>query len=65
MYMYVYICIYNFLYDFLLEHFQSIDRDQIGVKLGAKPKVTYQKLANFMCKKGIYVNSLKNVIFYM
>ena len=35
-----------------------------GIKLGIK-HITYQKLANFMQKKDIYVNRVESVIFGM
>ena len=38
------------------------DWAQIVLKLGTK-HVIYQKLANFMQKKDIYVNNLESVIF--
>ena len=40
------------------------DEAQIGIKLGTQ-HIIYQKLANFMSKKDIHVNSLESVIFRM
>ena len=38
------------------------DRGHVGTKLEAK-HIIYQKLANFMYKKDVYVDRLENVIF--
>ena len=54
------------IFDFININDKNIpwDRGQTGIELGTE-HIIYQKLANFMCKKDIHVNSLEIVIFGM
>ena len=55
---------YRVLVEGATAHCSPWDWGQIGTKLGTEHAI-YQKLANFMWKKDIYVNRLESVTFGM